>query len=247
MEPEASGEIRDMIRSKGNESIVVIERGSRAVPLLAILSVVLAAVCALLGARIAQTSAQPSIDETVVTKQLKACSDLATSKMMYRGLVTYTSGNIELWDKKSFQMIYDAEIKAGVDMSEADVSMDGKRIEISLPAATIQDVSIDPDSIKIYDQKYSLLNWADRSDTSAAMSEAKADAREAAEKSDMAGQADTQARAIVKQMFAVIDGQDGYEVDVKTREDGGKDGKQNGTSGKTGKGTDGNAAAKKKK
>ena len=67
-----------MARRNGNKSIVVIERGSRAVPLLAILSVVLAAVCALLGARIAQTSAQPSIDETVVTKQLKACSDLAT-------------------------------------------------------------------------------------------------------------------------------------------------------------------------
>lgn len=235
-----------MARRNGNESIVVIERGSRAVPLLAILSVVLAAVCALLGARIAQTSSQPSIDETVVTKQLKDCSDLATSKMMYRGLVTYTSGNIELWDKKSFQMIYDAEIKAGVDMSEADVSMDGKRIEITLPKATIQDVSIDPDSVKIYDQKYSLLNWSDRSDTSAAMSEAKADAREAAEKSDMTGQADTQARGIVKQMFAVIDGQDGYEVDVRTREDGGKDGK-NGTSGKTGKIAGENAAKKEKK
>lgn len=246
MEREASGENREMARRNGSESVVVIERGSRAVPLLAVLSVILAAVCALLGARIAQTSAQPSIDETVVTKQLKACSDLATSKMMYRGLVTYTSGNIELWNKKSFQMIYDAEIKAGVDMSEADVSMDGKRIEISLPKATIQDVSIDPDSVKIYDQKYSLLNWADRSDTSAAMSEAKADAREAAEKSDMAGQADTQARAIVKQMFAVIDGQDGYEVDVRTREDGGKDGKK-GISGKSGKGADENAAEKEKK
>lgn len=235
-----------MARSKGNESVVVIERGSRAVPLLAVLSVVLAAVCALLGARIAQTSSQPSIDETVVTKQLKACSDLATSKMMYRGLVTYTSGNIELWNKKSFQMIYDAEIKAGVDMSEADVSMDGKRIEKTLPAATIQDVSIDPDSIKIYDQKYSLLNWSDRSDTSAAMSEAKADAREAAEKSDMTGQADTQARAIVKQMFAVIDGQDGYEVDVRTSEDGGTDGKK-GASGKSEKVANENAAEKEKK
>ena len=246
MERETSGENRGMARRKEHEPIVVIERGSRAVPILAILSVVLAAVCALIGARIAQTSAQPSIDKTVVTKQLKACSDLATSKMIYRGLVTYTSGNIELWDKKSFQMIYDAEIKAGVDMSEADVSMDGKRIEITLPKATIQDVSIDPDSIKIYDQKYSLLNWSDRSDTSAAMSEAKADAREAAEKSDMTGQADTQARAIVKQMFAVIDGQDGYEVDVRTREDGGKDGKK-GTSGKTGKIAGENAAKKEKK
>lgn len=246
MERETSGENRGMARRKEHESIVVIERGSRAVPILAILSVVLAAVCALLGARIAQTSAQPSIDKTVVTKQLKACSDLATSKMIYRGLVTYTSGNIELWDKKSFQMIYDAEIKAGVDMSEADVSMDGKRIEISLPAATIQDVSIDPDSVKIYDQKYSLLNWSDRSDTSAAMSEAKADAREAAEKSDMAGQADTQARAIVKQMFAVIDGQDGYEVDVMTREDVGKDGKK-GTPSKSEKGTDRNTGANEKK
>lgn len=235
-----------MARSKGNESIVVIERGSRAVPLLAILSVVLAAVCALLGAKIVQTSAQPSIDETVVTKQLKACSDLATSKMMYRGLVTYTSGNIELWNKKSFQMIYDAEIKAGVDMSEADVSMNGKMIEISLPKATIQDVSIDPDSVKIYDQKFSLLNWSDRSDTSKAMSEAKADAREAAEKSDMAGHADTQARAIVKQMFAVIDGQDGYEVDVRTRGDAGKDEKK-GTSSKSGKVADENAAEKEKK
>ena len=246
MERGTSGENRDMARRKEHEPVVVIERGSRAVPLLAVLSVVLAAACALLGARIAQTSAQPSIDETVVTKQLKACSDLATSKMMYRGLVTYTSGNIELWNKKSFQMIYDAEIKAGVDMSEADVSMDGKKIEIALPAATIQDVSIDPDSIKIYDQKYSLLNWSDRSDTSAAMSEAKDDAREAAEKSEMAGQADTQARAIVKQMFAVIDGQDGYEVDVMTRADVGKDGKK-GTPSKSRDGADGNAAAKAKK
>ena len=235
-----------MARRNGNESVVVIERVSRAVPLLAILSVVLAAACALLGARIAQTSAQPSIDETVVTKQLKACSDLATSKMMYRGLVTYTSGNIELWDKKSFQMIYDAEIKAGVDMSETDVSMDGKRIEITLPAATIQDVSIDPDSVKIYDQKYSLLNWSDRSDTSAAMSEAKADAREAAEKSDMTGQADAQARAIVKQMFAVIDGQDGYEVDVKTRKDGGK-GNRKGKESAKNSNTNGNADGTEKK
>lgn len=235
-----------MARRKGSESVVVIERGSRAVPLLAILSVVLAAVCALLGARVAQTAAKPSIDETTVTKQLEACSDLATSKMMYRGLVTYTSGNIELWDKKSFQMIYDSEIKAGVDMSKADVSMDGKKISIVLPAAKIQDVSIDPDSIKIYDQKYSLLNWSDRRDTSAAMSEAKDDAREAAEKSDMTEQADEQARAIVKQMFAVIDGQDGYEVDVKTREDGGKDGK-NGASGKSGNGANGNARAEAKK
>lgn len=246
MELETSRESREMARRNGNESVVVIERVSRAVPLLAILSVVLAAACALLGARIAQTSAQPSIDETVVTKQLKACSDLATSKMMYRGLVTYTSGNIELWDKKSFQMIYDAEIKAGVDMSETDVSMDGKRIEITLPAATIQDVSIDPDSVKIYDQKYSLLNWSDRSDTSAAMSEAKADAREAAEKSDMTGQADAQARAIVKQMFAVIDGQDGYEVDVKTRKDGGK-GNRKGKESAKNSNTNGNADGTEKK
>ena len=62
----------------------------------------------------------------------------------------------------------------------------------------------------------------------------------------MAGQADTQARAIVKQMFAVIDGQDGYEVDVKTREDGGKDGKKR-TSGKSEKGADGNAGVNGKK
>lgn len=206
-----------MDKGRDSNSVVVIERGSRTVPLLASLSVILAAVCALLGAKVAESSRKPSIDETTVTTQLRSCSDLATSKMMYRGLLTYTSGNIELWDKKSFNMIYDAEIKAGVDMSKADVKMDGKRISIELPAAAIQDVSVDPDSVKIYDQKYSLLNWTDRSDTSSAMSQAKQDARKAAEDSNMTEQADEQARNIVKQMFAVIDGEDGYEVDVSTK------------------------------
>ena len=219
-----------MDKRRDSNSVVVIERGSRSVPLLASLSVILAAVCALLGAKVAESSRKPSIDETTVTTQLKSCSDLATSKMMYRGLLTYTSGNIDLWDKKSFNMIYDAEIKAGVDMSKADVKMDGKRISIELPAAEIQDVSVDPDSVKIYDQKYSLLNWTDRSDTSSAMSQAKQDATKAAEDSDMTEQADEQARNIVKQMFAVIDGEDGYEVDVSTKADDDGDANENGTN-----------------
>lgn len=207
-----------MSRKQDNNAVVVIERGTRAVPLLVVLSVILATACALLGAKIVESSRKPSIDETTVTTQLKSCSDLATSKMMYRGLLTYESGSIDLWDKKSFQMIYDANIKAGVDMSKAKVSMDRKKIDIVLPAATIQDVSVDPDSIKIYDQKYSLLNWTDRSDTSAAMSQAKRDARKAAEQSNIAEQADEQARKIVKQMFAVIDGNDGYQINVSTKD-----------------------------
>lgn len=206
-----------MLKNKSN-SVVVIERGARLVPLLFTLSVILAAVCVLLVAKVAESAMEPSIDEKTVTTQLKACSDLATSKMLYRGLLTYESGNIDLWDKKGFQMIYDADIKAGIDMSKAKVSIDGKKIDITLPQARIQDVSVDPDSVKIYDQKYSLLNWADRSDTSAAMSKAKQDARKAAESSDIVKHANQQAIKIVKQMFSVIDGNDGYEVNVSLNE-----------------------------
>ncbi len=207
-----------MSQKQDNKAVIVVERGNRLVSLLAMLSVILATACALLGAKIAESSHKPSIDETTVTTQLQSCSDLATSKMMYRGLLTYESGSIDLWDKKSFQMIYDADIKAGVDMSKAKVSMDGKKIDIALPAAMIQDVSVDPDSIKIYDQKYSLLNWTDRSDTSTAMSQAKRDARKAAEQTDIAKQADEQARKLVKQMFAVVDGKDGYQINVSTKD-----------------------------
>ena len=207
-----------MSRKQDSNAVIVVERGGRFVPLLVTLSVILATVCELLGAKVAESARQPSIDETTVTTQLKSCSDLATSKMMYRGLLTYESGNIDLWDKKSFNMIYDADIKAGVDMAKAKVSMDGKKIDIVLPQAKIQDVSVDPDSVKIYDQKYSLLNWTDRSDTSTAMSKAKQDARKAAEQSDIVKQANEQARKIVKQMFAVIDGQDGYQVTVSTKD-----------------------------
>ena len=123
-----------------------------------------------LGAQLLDRAQQPSItmNSDTVAEQLVECSELATMKLDYRGHITYEEGDLPLLTKKAFSMIYDAEVRAGVDLAQAAVDIDGTDVSVSLPAATVQSISIDPDSLQFYDQQYALLNWQNRDDTAKA-------------------------------------------------------------------------------
>ena len=99
------------------------------------------------GTLAVQRTFEPSISlsSTSIQEQLSDCSELATAKLDYRGLVRYENGDIDFITKKAFTMVYDAEVRAGVDLAQARVEVSGNAITVSLPAPQLLGIEIDPE------------------------------------------------------------------------------------------------------
>lgn len=159
--------------------------------------------------------AEPTLTTTDIQEEIVEVSDLATAQLNYRGLVHYEEGNIRFIDKKAFTMVYDAEVKAGVDLSQSQISIDGKTITVTLPAATMQSIEIDPNSLEFYDQEYAIFNWQNREDTAEALEMAKENAQEKVDQTELLQQADDTAKTLVENLLKpfTIEGM-GYTVNV---------------------------------
>ncbi|MBE6469466.1 MAG: DUF4230 domain-containing protein [Coriobacteriaceae bacterium] len=155
------------------------------------------------------------LDTTTVSEQLERVQELATAKLSYRGLVKYEEGDIDFINKKGFTMIYDAEVRAGVDLSKARVDVDGRTVRVALPAAAVQSISIDPDSIQFYDEKFALFNWQNRMDAAEALKLAQENANAKVDASKLIAEANDQAVEATKALLAPFAGERGYTVTVE--------------------------------
>ena len=104
--------------------------------------------------------AEPEITTTIVSRQLQTMQDLTTAKENDYGFEEFSEGNIAHVNKKKFTMFYSYEILAGVDLAKAEIKVhdDTRTISITLPKATLQSVSVDPDSLRFFDSESSLFN-----------------------------------------------------------------------------------------
>lgn len=141
------------------------------------------------GTLAVQRTFEPSISlsSTSIQEQLSDCSELATAKLDYRGLVRYENGDIDFITKKAFTMVYDAEVRAGVDLAQARVEVSGNAITVSLPAPQLLGIEIDPNSLEFYDSSFALFNWENKQDTAEALKVAQQDAEEHAGASQGSG------------------------------------------------------------
>lgn len=157
------------------------------------------------------------LTNTVVSRQLETMQDLTTAREKDYGFEEFSEGNIAHVNQKKFTMFYSYEIRAGVDLSKAKIAVDNDShvISITLPKADLQSVSVDPDSLRFFDEQTSLFNDAEVSDTAAALQDAKKTAANKATKSDLLKEADKQAKKVVQNAYAQIAKTDGYKVEVQ--------------------------------
>lgn len=157
-----------------------------------------------LGARLLEKEDNVKVSASSIEEKLSKCSDLTTARLDYRGIIRYEDGDIQYINKKSFSMIYDAHIKAGIDLSQAKVSVKGKKITVTIPKPEIQDIVVDPDSLEFYDEKLALFNWTKKEDTAKAMKAAKEDADQKAAQTDLIKQASEQARTVITTLLTPV-------------------------------------------
>lgn len=150
----------------------------------------------------------PEVTNEMISERLTTISELATMKMQYRNISHFEDGTVPVLTQKSFNAIYDATLKAGVDLSAATVEVqpeaDGQVVFVTLPPAEILSVSIDPASIQFYDERFALFNWQDRTDTVEILKTAEKDIRAIAEEKDVLGQAQKQAETAVSALLTPL-------------------------------------------
>lgn len=158
-----------------------------------------------------------TVSAVSIEERLSKCSDLTTARLDYRGLIRYSEGDIKYLTQKSFSMIYDATITAGIDLSQAEVTLDGTSIKVILPQPTIQSIVIDPDSLEFYDEQAALFNWTEKQDTQKAMAYAKEDASAKAEQVNLLTQACEQAESVVTNLLLPFteDSKTSYTITVE--------------------------------
>ena len=152
-----------------------------------------------------------------VSRQLETMQDLTTAKENDYGFEEFSEGNIAHVNKKKFTMFYSYEIRAGVDLAKAEIKVhdDTRTISITLPKATLQSVSVDPDSLRFFDSESSLFNGNEVTDTAEALKHAKKSAADKASKSKLLQEADKQAKQIVEKAYSQVAKADGYKVQVQ--------------------------------
>ena len=167
-----------------------------------------------LAARLLDKEPKVTVDATSIEERLSRCSSLTTARLDYRGMIKYSEGEIQFINKKGFSMIYDAQIKAGIDLSKADVSVSWDKISITVPEPEIQDITIDSDSLEFYDEQLALFNWTDKEDTTKAIAYAKEDAQAKAEQTDILSQASAQAETVIETLFAPLTEENSYQLEI---------------------------------
>ena len=141
---------------------------------------------------------EPELTAEGIKARIEQVSELATAEMTYRGLVAFREGEIPLINQKSFHMLYDATIRAGIDVSKVQCDVTEEKVTLTLPHAEILgDVAVNPDSLRFYDERNSLFNSKDYEDVQWALAKAQEETERGADVEGLREEAEVNAKALI--------------------------------------------------
>ena len=118
----------------------------------------------------------PDIEVSLIVGELKSAAELSTAEISYTGVLHFEDG--KFLAKKAFFMIYQADVRAGVDFkkfNEEKIVVTDTTVTITLPKVEIFEANIHEDKLQLIDDKSSIFNPEEKEDVQKALIEAKAD------------------------------------------------------------------------
>ena len=140
------------------------------------------------------------LTNSFIYAQLKASSELTTSKVDFMGIADYKDGGIPVINQGNFAFSYKATVRAGINLSEVNCDVDNtkKIVIIYIPKAQILDVKIHSDSLKFYNGSFTLFNTDEKEDTTKAMQMAEEQSKTQALETGILDLANKQSETLVK-------------------------------------------------
>lgn len=163
------------------------------------------------------------ISSDTIREQLNSLQQLVTQEYIYTnadkggGNDTWIFGWKRPFSGKSFVITYDGSIKAGIDLSKIQISVNesAKKVTVTLPKSTITDNNIPQETIKVIEVKDGLFNEVTLEDYNAFVVKQKAAMEQKAIDQGLLTKADEQAKETVKAFLSLIPGMDNYKLEVK--------------------------------
>ena len=165
-------------------------------------------------------NSRTQLDAVVLQNQLSGISELASVRYSYTNMAKFENksefyGVTIPFTTKQFILTYDGEIRAGIDLSAASVSLQENTVTVRLPAAKILSHDIDPESVEIFDERASLFNPFTVEDFTAFQADQRTAMEEKALSHGLLEEAQTQAETSVRALLSAAL-PEGYELVLRT-------------------------------
>lgn len=189
MENKITQAIQNLLQTKRQKVIALV---SGIVLITLIVGIVLIAVIA-----------TPKVSSETLFPTMELIGELTTVELKYSGNKEYKDSGLPFLNRSDFLMTYEASLRAGINMEEVEIEVNNltKTIYITLPDAEIQTVKVDPDSIKYYDEKFSLFNFNSKEDANKAQEQAEQEAKLQAEKMGVLEYANDHAEKLIIELL----------------------------------------------
>ena len=116
--------------------------------------------------------AEATLSAEAISAKLESSSELVTSKVTLKGIAEYSDEGWYVFNKGDFVMVYQAEVKAGIDVKKVRFAVDdaNKTVYIYVPNSEILSIKVLPDKIKYYNESFTLFNFDEKNDANKAQS-----------------------------------------------------------------------------
>ena len=161
---------------------------------------------------------ESTIDTTYLGSILEKKSELTTAQITYTGISEFKDEGTLFLNKQDFTMVYSAKARIGIDVKDIKINSneESKKITITMPKASVQDVNVDTESIKYYNTKFALFNTNQKEDSNKAIALAKKEAEKEVLKLGVLEMANSQAKDLIKGIIS-DSVPDDYKIEFKVK------------------------------
>ncbi len=166
--------------------------------------IVVGVIIFLIGMHFGGKSSEPEITSASLGQQIENIEELSTLSYHYSKVGQF-SNNLKLngWSipltQKKFLLSYEGELKVGVKLDQAKISVDDSTITVSLPEITFLSHEIDENSIEVYDETKNIFNQISIKDYKAFAKKQKSKVEEEAIENGILSKAATRTQKVITQ------------------------------------------------
>lgn len=162
---------------------------------------------------------EPNVDISLLMSEITQINELATASQMYT-VVEKVASNSKLFDtidipfsENFFILTYTGTVKAGVNLDEAQISLDGTTVKVELPQATILSDAIDTSSFNVLHEQNNVFNPISVEDVTQYIDKSRQEAEAAAISGEVIAEAQANAESSIRALLeAALP--EGYTLEV---------------------------------
>ena len=174
-----------------------------------------------LGAARGGQAREPEITADLLGQHLREVSDLVSVEYHYTNMGKFENTlDFYGWEvpftTKSFIVSYDGVIRAGVDLSQAQVEISGNTIIVTLPETEILSNEVEEGSLEVYDETHNIFNPISIEDYAGFTADQKQSIEQKAVENGLLAAGQERAESTVREFLSLLPGMEAYTIEVKT-------------------------------